>query len=309
MLVNGCDCSIVIKTTQKEMGIPYSDETIREAISILQEEANIEGDGVCRGIPKSNGVTGCIVTPLTIGTVPFLLHLAMGSAGAPLFVSETRNLYRHHLSLLPYDDGPRFDLVQKRGNGKWLYEGCGVMGFELRIQREENIKLKLDISGERPPVNYPYNEIPETETGELFHGNNVTYRINGKEYKNIYGITLSAKKDEGIKQELWIKRVLEYEPDIPHLIESMTVTAQLYREKYDMRTFGPRTERNDLTAASQPLGSVPNFGMFRLSFTNVLLNSEETEINASDAVAGPIRYYVAGVTTAEVFTFGEGLTN
>ena len=293
MNVQGCDCSIVIKTTQKEMGIPYSDETIREAVSILQEEAAIEGDGVCRGILKSNGVTGCIVTPLTIGTVPFLLHLAMGSAGAPLFVSETRNLYRHHLNLLPYEDGPRFDLVQKRGNGKWLYESCGVIGFELRIQREESIKLKMDIAGERSPVNYPYNEITQNQISEmsdsvigreLFHGNNVTYRINGKEYKNIYGITFTAKKDEGIRQELWIKRVLEYEADIPHLIESMTVTAQLYREKYEDR----------------------NFGMFRLSFTNVVLNSEETEINASDAVIGPIRYYVAEVTQAEVFTFGEG---
>jgi len=284
MLVNGCDCSIVIKTTQKEMGIPYSDETIREAISILQEEAAIEGDYVCRGLPQSKGVTGCIVTPLTIGTVPFLLHLAMGSAGAPLFVSETRNLYRHSLSLLPYEDGPRFDLVQKRGNGKWLYECCGVKGFELRIQREEIIKLKLDIAGERPPVNYPYNEMAETETGERFHGNGVIYKVNGKEHKNIYGITLTAQKDEGIKTELWIKRVLEQGPDLPHLIDDFTLIAQLYRENYEFR----------------------NFGMFRLSFKNVVLNSDETVINASDAVIGPIRYYVAGVTMAEVFMFGEG---
>ena len=284
MNVNGCDCSIVIKTTQREIGIPYSDETIREAISILQEEAAIEGDGVCRGLTKSNGVTGCIVAPLDIETVPFLLHLALGCAGAPLFVSETRNLYRRHLSLLPYEDGPRFDLIQKRGNGKWLYECCGVKGFELRIQREETIKLKLDIAGERPPVNYAYNEMAETEVRELFYGNNVSYRINGKEYKNIYGITLSAKKDEGIKQELWIKRVLQNEPDIPHLIDCLSITAQLYREKYEYR----------------------NFGMFRISFTNVVLSSEETEINASDAVVGPIRYYVAGITQAEVFSVGEG---
>jgi len=266
------------------MGIPYSDETIREAISILREEAAIEGDYVCRGLPQSKGVTGCIVTPLTIGTVPFLLPLAMGSVGNPVFVSETQNLYRHNLSLSPYEDGPKFDLVQKRGNGKWLYECCGVKGFELRIQREEIIKLKLDISGERPPVNYPYNEMAETETGERFHGNGVTYKINGKEFKNIYGITISAQKDEGIKTELWIKRVLEHGPDLPNLIDNFTLTAQLYRESYEHR----------------------NFGMFRISFKNVVLNSDETVINASDAVIGPIRYYVAGVTMAEVFSFGEG---
>jgi hypothetical protein len=32
MLVNGCDCSIVIKTTYRETGIPYAEETIREAV-------------------------------------------------------------------------------------------------------------------------------------------------------------------------------------------------------------------------------------------------------------------------------------
>ena len=146
MTIQGCDCSIVIKTSYREMDIPYSNETIREAVSILQENAAIEGDGAYRGLSKSTGVTGCIVTPLTIGTVPLLLHLAMGSSGLPVFISETRNLYRHSLSLLPFGDSPRSDLVQARGDGKWLYENCGVKGFELRIQKEETIQLKLDIS-------------------------------------------------------------------------------------------------------------------------------------------------------------------
>ena len=42
--VNGCDCSIVIKTINWEMDVPYSDETIREAVSLLEEEAAIEGE-------------------------------------------------------------------------------------------------------------------------------------------------------------------------------------------------------------------------------------------------------------------------
>jgi hypothetical protein len=59
MLVNGCDCLIVIKTQYHEMGVPYAEETIREAVSLLKEKAAIEGDGSCRAIRKSGGVTGC----------------------------------------------------------------------------------------------------------------------------------------------------------------------------------------------------------------------------------------------------------
>jgi hypothetical protein len=75
MLVNDRDCLIVIKTRYREMGIPYAEETIREAVSLLKEEAAIEGDGSCRAIRKSGGVTGCVVTPLTIGTAPLLLYI------------------------------------------------------------------------------------------------------------------------------------------------------------------------------------------------------------------------------------------
>jgi hypothetical protein len=165
MLVNGCDCSIVIKTSHIEKDIPYSDETLREAVSLLQEEASIEGDGVCRAIRKNNGVTGCVVTPLTIGTAPLLLCLAMGAAGNPVFVSETQNLFKYELNLLPTEDTECFDLIQDRTNNneqltgnneRKYYEGCRVSGFELRIMRGEALKLKLDICGERAPRFYPY---------------------------------------------------------------------------------------------------------------------------------------------------------
>jgi hypothetical protein len=156
MPVNGRDCSIVVKTQYRETGLPYTEEMIREAVSFLTEEAAIEGDGSCRGIRKSAGVTGCVVTPLTIGTAPLLFHLAMIIAGLPLFVSETRNLYLYQLNLLPMEDSTRFDLVQKRGGSRKLYESCAVTAFELRINRKEAVKLKLDISGEQPPVIYPY---------------------------------------------------------------------------------------------------------------------------------------------------------
>jgi hypothetical protein len=131
--VQGVDCSIVIKTRLWEAALPYAEKTIREAVSLLTEEATIEGDGYCRAIRKSGGVTGCVVTPLTMGTVPLLLGLALGEAGRPEFVSETRNLYRHTLNLVPMEGGARFDLIQERGTERRLYERCRVKGFELRI--------------------------------------------------------------------------------------------------------------------------------------------------------------------------------
>ena len=280
MLVNGCDCLIVIKTQYREVGIPYAEETIREAVSLLTEEAAIEGDGLCRAIRKSNGVTGCVVTPLTIGTVPLLLYLAMGSAGLPVYVSETRSMYRYKLDLLPAEDSTRFDLIQERGGSRILYEACAVSGFELRFNLEQAVKLKLDIRGERPPAIYPYTDPLTTETGERFMGDKVTYRINGVEYSNIYGLTISAKKEGGTRTELWIKRALEQGPDLPAIIDELTITAQLLRDKYEYR----------------------HYGMFRLTLSQLVLTADETAIESADGVIGPLRYYVAGTVNAEVFT-------
>jgi hypothetical protein len=279
-MVQGSDCSIVIKTAYRETGILYAEETIREAVSLLTEEAAIEGDGYCRAIKKSNGVTGCVVTPLTIGTAPLLLYLAMGGSGLPLYVSETRNLYRYKLDLLPVENSIRFDLVQNRGGERRVFEGCAVTGFELRIHREEALKLKLDIQGERPPAIYPYQDIAPTETGERFMGDKVTYRINGTEYLNIYGLTLSTKKEGGTKTELWVKRSLEHGPDLPGIIDELTITVQLLRDKYECRYYG----------------------MFRLTLTRLVLISDGTAIDCADGVIGPLRYYVAGTVNAEVFT-------
>ena len=292
MVVNGCDCSIVVKTRHRETDIPYSDETLREAVSFLQEEASIEGDGVCRGVRKSGGVTGCVVTPLTIGTAPLLLYLAMGAAGSPAFVSETRSLYKHFLDLLPTEDTEHFDLIQDRqmsneklamSNERKLYEGCRVVSFELRVMREEAIKLKLDITSERPPVVYPYTDRFERESGERFSGDFVTYHINGNEYKNIYGVTLVSKKQGGTKTELWIKRSLQQGSDIPAIIEDFSFTAQLLRDKYEYR----------------------HFGTFRITIKRLVLVADETEVNAAGAVIGPLRYYVAGTVSTEVFTSSE----
>jgi len=283
MLVNGCDCSIVIKTSHCEMDVPYSEETIREAVSLLQEEAAIEGDGTCKAIRKAGGVTGCVVAPLTLGTAPLLLYLVMGAVGKPVFVSETRNLFKYSLSLLPLEDTDRFDLIQDRGGERKLFEGCGVVGFELRFLRNEAVKLKLDICGEHSPRVYPYTDSFEREQGERFSGDFTSYWINGKEYKNIYGVTLSCKKEGGTKTELWIKRVLNEGDDLPSSIEEFIISAQLLKDSYEYR----------------------HFGTFHITLKRLVLICDETNVNNTDAVVGPLRFYVSGTVTTEVFTSGE----
>jgi hypothetical protein len=115
-------------------------------------------------------------------------------------------------------------------------------------------------------------------------GNRVTYRINSNEYRNIYGLTLSVKKEGGTKTELWIKRSLEQDSDLPGLIEELTITAQLLRDKYEYRYYG----------------------MFRITLTRLVLVSDETAVDCADGIIGPLRYYVAGTVNAEVFTADGG---
>jgi transposase-like protein len=301
MLVNGCDCSIVIKTSNQEMSVPYSNETIRESVLFLLEEASIEGNGICKGIRKSGGVTGCVVTPLTIGTAPLLLYLALGSSESPVFVTQTRNVYLYFLCLTSLEDSENFSLIQERANNseqiisnkeRKVYEGCGVSGFELRIMRGESIKLKLEICGDCPPRNFPYTDTAQRQTSEMsssvignerFSGDFVTYKVNGQEYKNIYGVTISVKKENGTKTELLIKRALEQGGDLPEVIKELTITARLLRNKYEYR----------------------HFGTLRITLFNLFSLSDETEIVAADTVIGPVRYYCAGSVFAEVFTSGN----
>jgi len=285
MLVNGCDCSIVLKTAHREIDIPYSDETLREAFEMLQEEASIEGDGVCRGLRKSNGVKGCIVTPLTLGTAPILLYLAMGAVGSPIYISETKNVFKYLLVNSSLEDTEHFHIIQDRKNERLFYEYCRVFEFELRILRDEAIKLKLDIVGEYPTRPYPYSDTFEREEGERFSGDYVTYRINGQEYKNIYGLTLLSKKRGGTITELWIKRSLQHGTEIPNDIEEIVVTAKLLKDKYEYRYYGT----------------------FRITIKKLVLISDETEVNATGAVISPLRFYVTGRVQAEVFTSGEKL--
>jgi len=283
MKVQGRDCSIVIKTSHHEFDVPYSEETIREAVSILQEEASIEGDGSCKAIIKKSGVTGCVVTPLTIDTVPLLLYLAFGSAGKPLYVSQTKNVYSSKLNLLPLEDTECFDLIQDRGNERRVFEDCHIQGFEFRIENDNAIKLKLDVCGERSAKTYLYTDVIERTTRERFKSNHVDYYINEKINHFIYGITISVKKTDGVKTEIWIKRILPVRNELPECIEEFTIIARLLSTKYECN----------------------NYGLFNITLKNLVLISDETNINSSDTVIDPLRYYVSGSVSATVHTVSD----
>jgi len=279
MTVNGCDCSVVIKTEHFETDIPYSDETVRAAVSMLEREASIEGDGGRKVSGKVVGTTGCLISPLTIGTAPLLLCLALGSVEKSVQLSVAGDFYRHFLCLAPVEDAERFDIVQDRGGDRVLYEGCGVEGFELRIARGDAVKLRLDVCGEWPPRPYPYADKTARKDGERFGGDNVVYAVNGKEDTGIYGLVVSSKRKGSWRTELWIKRALKNGPDIPQLIDELCVTAKLVRDKYDKRYFGT----------------------FKIRFGNLVRIADGTNVNSVDAVIGPVRYYVSGSVAAEVF--------
>jgi hypothetical protein len=291
MFVHGCDCLIVLKTSHIEIDIPYSSETVREHILFLREEPCIEGDEVCRGLIKSIGVTGCVVAPLILRNTPLLLLLAFGLADTSVFVSETRNVYKSRLELVPFEDSKLFDLIQSRkNNGGFLFEGCRVNAFELRIEREESIKLRIDVLSERNRKKYLFDEAFSREAEERFYGDCVTYELKdtstgsvpeGK--TNIYGVTIVCKKDNGIKTEIQIRRVLENGSDIPAVIDEMIITARLLRDKYEER----------------------NYGTFSIHLKNLVLLSDETNVESPDAVMGMLRYYVNGSISADVFQSGD----
>jgi hypothetical protein len=79
---------------------------------------------------------------------------------------------------------------------------------------------------------------------------------------------------------------LEPGTDFPNLIEELTITAQLYRDKYEYRYFG----------------------MFRLTLTRLVLTADETTVDSADAVIGPLRYYCAGLVQAEVYSETASMT-
>lgn len=290
MLVNGCDCSIAIQTAHVVIVVPYVSETIRDDLIFLQEETAIEGNGICRGLTKNNGVTGCVVTPLTLKTVPILFAVTFGFVTIPEFVSGTKNLYQHCVYLMPMDYCDGFNVFKQRGSERKFMKDCRIGSFELRIEREQSIKLKLDVCSDMPSTVYLDEEPMREETVERFYGENVQYVIKDiltgsvfVEYKNIYGVTLLCNKEQNTITELWVRRVLEQDTDLPEHIDEMIITANLLRNTYEEH----------------------RYGTFSITLRNLVLISDETNIESADAVMGQLHYFVNGIVSADTFTVGD----
>jgi hypothetical protein len=147
------------------------------------------------------------------------------------------------------------------------------------------LHLRLDISGDMPPEPYLLETGSVLNSAERFRENGIRYAINGVEHQDIYGLTVTTVKRGGTKTEVWIKRVISDGGEFPTAIESLTVTARLFRDRYEWRAPGT----------------------FRLTLSRLLLMTDGTSVNTSGPVIGPLRYYCAGDMTAEVFTESEGV--
>ena len=195
------------------------------------------------------------------------------------------------MDLIPAEDVKCFDLIQDRGQiankvgSRKLYEDCRVHGFELRIKRGDNVKLRLDVLGDRSLTILAIKENIPRESGERFYGDNVSDLINGREYTNIYGLTIISKKQGGTKTEVWIKRAVQQDNEIPGIIDELVITTQLLKYNFEDR----------------------HFGTFRITLKKLVLVSNETAINSTDTVIGPLRFYVTGKVSTEVYTSGEEL--
>jgi hypothetical protein len=150
------------------------------------------------------------------------------------------------------------------------------------------VYLRLDISGDTSPEPYLLEIDSGLNPAERFKEPGIRYALNGVENKTIYGLTITTAKKDGTKTEVWIKRVVSDGGEFPASIESLTVTARLFRDHADLRSGEWRLP-----------------GTFRLTLSNLLLMTDETSVNTSGPVIGPLRYYCAGNMTAEVFTQGE----
>jgi hypothetical protein len=274
-VINGSDCGILIKTKYQAADLPYSEESVRDAVSILK---NWDGAFAERRV---NGVCGCVVTPLTIATAPLLLGFAMGTAGKLVIATNNKAIFRHTAELTNLRSAKKFDLIQDRGDRRVLFERCKVKRFELRIFRDEAIKLKIDLTsstGGQEISTEPRQHREKNE--ERFNGNGVNYFVNGVAYKNIYGVTIRTWKDGGLCTEVRLHRILDDGCTFPDIVESLDIEAKLFCNTYEDG----------------------GFGMFKLSLANLVLMADETTVNSVGPVIGPLRYYVGGLVHCDVFT-------
>ncbi|MDR0908724.1 MAG: hypothetical protein LBM77_03060 [Spirochaetaceae bacterium] len=314
--MNGENCTITIKTKYISASVPYSEESIREAVSIIRDtDEATEKTSFTRQV---DGVAGCVIAPLTVGNAPLLLALAFGREQKASVVSEgvarnapTSVMYRHHLIMKSLKKSPTFDLIQDRGCEKRLYEGCSVWDFEMQslyLRRKifgvvnvhhsgndddiQHITLKLEMRGGNNPVVFGSDEVVSTgradpaptdnnvDNDPLYNDGGIRYEINGVEVSGIYGFSIKTRRDGKPKVFVRLHRILG-KSELPDIIDKLTITAQVFK------------------------GGVS--GIFKINLERLLLVADETIVNTADKVIGPLRYFVAGNISADVYSGYENL--
>jgi hypothetical protein len=216
----------------------------------------------------------------------------LGEVANKIFVSETHDLYQHNLQMCAVQK--KFDLVEEWAakaisSHRKIFSDCYCSGFELRIRRNEALKVHVDISSETkseiqtiylPAEQYRKRIIQH----ERFTENNVTYFLNGDSIANfIYGLKITCDKKNGVKTFVNINRILNNVETFPANIESLVIQANLINDKYEDR----------------------HKGKFVLTLCNLFLVSDQTAIETAEPVIGIVRYFVSGEIRAEVYTEGD----
>jgi hypothetical protein len=287
-MVHGNEVLLRMIVGDADVEVPFSGSTLRDKYDVWTYEAAIEGDGLCRALTEKAGATGGFTTPLTLGTAPAVLEAMFGKSKESSFVSGTRDLYVTHSDLCAADTSERFSLIEEWGNTNKVYPDCVCTAFELRIHRGEAVRAHLDIDSDsksneqRAESKEKTGNALQVGSGERFKEYGVSYLIDGKYYNNIYASTLSVKKAGGCKTELFLNRVLLNE-DLPERINSITIRARLFRDKYEER----------------------EYGRFIICLNDLRLIANETAVNTADAVIGQLRYVVSGFVSVETYRRGN----
>jgi hypothetical protein len=206
-----------------------------------------------------------------------------GKDDGSFYTSGTRNLYRQAFRLCAADEAARFYLHEQRGNEEKIYPECFCKGFELRIEREEAVKLHIDIGGDIAAKTYIADPVKKNISyAERFKESGVEYFINQRKYNSIYRFVLSCEKSNGCKTAVLVYRYLNTDSEPPGYIETLTLRANLFRDMYEPG----------------------QHGKFSITLSDLRLLSDETEVCAADAVIGGLRYSVCGAVSADVFMEG-----
>jgi hypothetical protein len=285
IMLNGCDYLIRLKTKKADTVIPFLSKTLREKIFFCEEYAPIEGEGWRGGITENAGTEGGFTTALTLESAPAILGAVFGKQKSCMFVSGTRDIYQYRFVLCASDSAMRFYLHEMGGETEKVYPDCVCAGFELRIERDEAVKVHIDIDGGGRAETF--NAVPavkKTANIERFNERGAEYFIDGKKYNSIYRFVLSCDKKNGCRTEVLIYRYLTTDNEPPAFIENLTIRANLFRDMYGEN----------------------QHGKFAVTLTDLRLLSDDTEVCAADAVIGGLRYSVGGVAFVDAFMSGMG---